>query len=310
LTGLLLLAVILLGAGSKILSSIVFVVLSLRGGNPIPFAAAILVPLGVITCAGRISDDRNVKSMATLVGYATGAYMLATVFLTILPMGLSISLFATAVMGAISALLYDPSQINRHNAHISQALVQRRLGSQHAQANRPALISGVASEWTTLVIEQTKRKGILEMLQERPLLKVSYTVFEDCDILIVHTVDMAELSKVRMCLREYGIEAREYASNLFNEIVCALPLVEQNHGIPLSSYRVSQSETTLQAVLRRPRVRTTFFPHKNGLVVILPEVAMPGLKMEAIPDGQHISFVVGRDVAPLLCGDDSSASKA
>ncbi|TFF92821.1 hypothetical protein EU546_07070, partial [Candidatus Thorarchaeota archaeon] len=193
LCGLLLLTVILLGAGSQLLSSIVSVILSLRAGNPLPFIVAIVIPVVVITYAGRIDDERHLKPIMTIAGYATGAYMIATLFLALLPMGLSVSILGAAVMGGISAFLYDPSHLEQLGAFSPRGVIQTQLFNDAESGPSPAFISGISVQWTLLLVKQEEREKVLDMLQERPLLPVSFSVFLDCDVLVIHSRDASEV---------------------------------------------------------------------------------------------------------------------
>ena len=154
-----------------------------------------------------------------------------------------------------------------------------------------------------IVLPNSMRGAVFDLLRERPLLPVSITRYEECDILIVRTEGEEKvLKQVQQALAEKGAERLQVLSLFMTNAILSLPLVEDDKGMTLKEYKMAVEESTVKKLLEIWPNRITVFPNRTGLRVVIRNDTAPGFDLEQLPRGREAHVLLGRDIAQLSMG--------
>jgi hypothetical protein len=154
-----------------------------------------------------------------------------------------------------------------------------------------------------IVLPSSLRGTVLDLLRDRPLLPVSGTRFEDCDIMIVRTDGEEKvLRQVQSALSEKGVKDFQLLSSFMTNAVLGLPVLEQEEGLTLDGYMVASEDRTVERLLDMWPDRITVFPNRAGLRVVIRNDSAPGFDLEELPQGTEARILLGRDMTLIPNG--------
>lgn len=288
-----------LAGGSQLLASVVSIVLATRNGNSVPFVMVASVAFILSWLTRRCHRRRKVPSPLVIVAFGAVGYVVAVSFLVVLPWGIHWSFAAAAATAAVYSLVTDSLPIASKAPLLKTRSTSLRIGIMSGRIKPSTAVHWselLQSMFRVIIVPHQARNSVVQLLRDRPLLPVSLTCLNQCCALVVSTnSDSHQPEQVNAALSEAKIEGTKPASPLLAEAVLMLPLVDENYGLHIRDYRIAAGEATVTHLLSLWPERMTVVPTKKGLRVIVPESAVPGIEVEAIPMGFEVDTVLFRD---------------
>jgi hypothetical protein len=292
--------------GAQLLSSVASVVFAWRLGNIQPL---VIVWGGtiVILIITRRETKEPLSLLLNLVSWACIIYTGVVMLFIVLPYGLIAAFLAMggtiigcsrikepgSIMWRFSALLEPMGSLGHSVPILGRASVS--YGSSWASIDKLKM--------KAIVLPNSVREAVVDLLRDRPLLPVSITRYEECDILMVRTEGNEKvLKQVQQALAEKGAENLHVLSLFMTNAILSLPLVEDNVGVSMEEYRIAVEEVTVKKLLEMWPNRITVFPDRKGLRVVIRSDTAPGFDLEQLPHGREAHILLGRDIAQLSMG--------
>jgi len=276
---------IALAAGAQLLASVVSVVLAFRFGNIVPLA---------------FPEESSARTIIKILSYAVTGYLAVTAFVIALPFGL---VMAIIVAGAVCVL---SSIIGEHGTFWKQIRQSLQFESWFNSLSIRSVPAGdgtsirLNSSHTIVILEEGTRERLINLMKERPLLPISFTHFEDCDVLfITEQNDRTKYGRILNLLKESGIGIKGLASPLLAEAIQMVPILDSKNGLKLEDYRISRDDKTISSLLDQPPSRLTVIPSTDGLCVLIPEMEAPGLNVERLKQGCEVEILLERNYSHL-----------
>jgi len=300
--------------GGQLLSSVTWVVVAWRIGNIVPLVTVWGGTIFLLLLK-RTQNKEPLSMILNIISWACILYTSVVMLFVALPMGLIIAFITMGVTIMICSSIKDPTGMSDRIAtllepggSLSQSIPLLRKSSMSTSA---AWSSIDKLRMKALVIPVSSRNAILDLLRERPLLPVSFTRYEDCDIMIVRTEgDEKVLRHVRMALVEKSVQNVKTLSSFMTNAILGLPLLEQENGINLEEYMVAINEPTVNRLLEMWPDRITVFPNTLGLRVVVRYEYAPGFHLEELPHGREAHILLGRDTAFIQTGGAEVAGES
>jgi len=291
---------IALAAGAQLLASVVSVVLAFRFGNIVPLASVVILAVAVLLLASRVPEESSARTIIKILSYAVTGYLAVTAFVIALPFGL---VMAIIVAGAVCVL---SSIIGEHGTFWKQIRQSLQFESRFNSLSIRSVPAGdgrsfrLNSSHTIVILEEGTRERLVNLMKERPLLPISFTHFEDCDVLfITEKNDRTKYGRILNLLKESGIGIKGLASPLLAEAIQMVPILDSKNGLKLEDYRISRDDKTISSLLDQPPSRLTVFPSTDGLCVLIPEMEAPGLNVERLKQGCEVEILLERNYSHL-----------
>jgi len=298
--------VVILFLGSQLLSSVTWVVFAWRLGNITPLVSVIAGTLLLLVLT-RKQTSEPVSTVLDVVSWACIIYVGVVVLFIAIPYGLVVAL---AGLGVTVLVFHNIKEPRGFTERFSSLLEPAGSLGQSIPMIGKTTITGSAA-WSSInrlkmkaiVLPTSPRRTILDLLRERPLLPVSITRYEDCDIMIVRTEGEEKiLQQVRDALSEKGVDDFLLLSPFMTNAVLGLPILEQEDGLALDDYMVATEEQTVDRLLEMWPNRITVFPNSNGLRVVIRNDSAPGFDLEELPQGTEARILLGRDTTLIPTG--------
>jgi hypothetical protein len=298
--------------GGRLLTSVASVVIAWRLGNPIPL---VVVGAGsaILVLLSRSEASTLSGMILNVLSWAASAYMSVVVFFVALPLGLVPSLLVMGLcLFAVGAMKNTRGIGNRVRAMVDLTVV--------AGNAIPMLAPTEPSDhwiWSfmqrrgfvSFLIPREGRHAILQLISERPLLPVSFTRFEDADILFVRN-GKAMASQILMLLHDTGVDGVEELSDLHTGALLSLPIIEKrDEGLSTDEYVFCREEATVSRLVETWPNRVTLYPSKAGVVVVARGITLTGFETQPIPRGLRSAVVIERDVNLLETGGAEIAAE-
>jgi hypothetical protein len=147
-----------------------------------------------------------------------------------------------------------------------------------------------------VILNEGMREKLVQLMKERPLLPISLTHYEDCDVLFIAEDKYERIIKL---LKEVGIETKGLASPLLSEAIQMIPILDSRNGLTFEDYRLAREDGTINSLLIQAPVRLTVFPSTSGLVVLIPDTEAPGLNVERLKRGYEVDILLHRNYTHL-----------
>ncbi|KXH76464.1 MAG: hypothetical protein AM326_07025 [Candidatus Thorarchaeota archaeon SMTZ-45] len=300
--------------GGQLLSSVTWVVVAWRLGNSTPLIAVWAGTL-LLLIIKRTQNKDPLSMILNIISWACILYTSVVMLFVALPMGLIAAFISMGVTIVFCNSIMDPSGISER---ITTLLEPAEALGQSIPILRSSSLSTGAS-WSSidklkmkaLVIPSSFRGHVINLLRERPLLPVSFTRYEDCDILIVRTCGEEKvLRQVQLALAEKAVQNIRPLSSFMTNAILGLPLLEQQAGIDLADYMVAIEETTVNRILEMWPNRITVFPNRMGLRVVVRYESAPGFDLEELPHGREARILLGRDTTLVKMGGTEIAGES
>ena len=300
--------------GGQLLSSVASVVLAWRLGNVQPLVVVWggTIIMLIIT---RKETKEPLSLLLNVVSWACIVYTGVVMLFVVLPYGLIAAFLAMGgtiigcsrikepggIMGRFSGLVEPLALLGYSIPILGQASVSH--GRSWASIDKLKM--------KAIFLPNSMRAVVLDLLRERPLLPVSITRYEQCDIMMVRTDgDEKVLKQVQQALAEKGAENLQVLSIFMTKAILSLPLMEDDMGMTLKEYRIAVEESTVKKLLEMWPNRITVFPFRKGLRVVIRSDTAPGFDLEQLPHGREAHVLLGRDVAQLSMGGVEAAGES
>jgi hypothetical protein len=292
--------------GGQLLSSVASVVLAWRLGNIQPLVTVWGGTIIMLIIA-RKETKEPLSLLLNVVSWACIVYTGVVMLFVVLPYGLIAAFLAMGGTIIGCSRIKEPGSIKCHFSTFLEPVGS--LGHSIPILGRASVSHG--RSWTSIdklkmkaiVIPNNMRVTVLDLLRERPLLPVSITRYEECDIMLVRTEGNEKvLKQVEQALAGKGVEGLHVLSLFMTNAILSLPLIEDDIGVTLEEYRVAVEEGTVQKLLEMWPNRITVFPNRNGPRVVVRSDTAPGFDLVQLPHGREAHILLGRDVAQLPMG--------
>jgi len=287
--------------GTKLLDSVRWVAYEWIHGNILPMMMIWAGAIAVMVYS-RKKTTGFTSEVIRLVCWAVALYTGVVTFLALAPLGIVVSLFGLGISLLVFNVVREPkgfsgrfSQLLEPAGDISIPVLGKPMMSRGA-----AWFSIDRLKMKALIIPLSLRGAVLDFMRERPLLPVSVTRYEDCDIMIVRTKGEEKvLRQVKLTLSERGLNDMQTLSPFMTNAILGLPLLERAEGVELNEYMVATEENTVKRLLEMWPNRITVFPNRLGLRVIIRNDSAPGFDLEGLPSGREAHILLGRDTTLL-----------
>lgn len=292
--------------GGQLLSSVASVVLAWRLGNIQP----LLIVWGgtiIMLLIARRETKEPLSLLLNVVSWACIVYTGVVMLFVVLPFGLIAAFLAMGGTIIGCSRMKEPGSITERFSGLLEPMGS--FGHSIPILGRNSVSHG--RFWTSIdklnmkaiVLPNSMRGAVFDLLRERPLLPVSITRYEECDILIVRTEGEEKvLKQVQQALAEKGAERLQVLSLFMTNAILSLPLVEDDKGMTLKEYKMAVEESTVKKLLEIWPNRITVFPNRTGLRVVIRNDTAPGFDLEQLPRGREAHVLLGRDIAQLSMG--------
>jgi hypothetical protein len=248
-----------------------------------------------------------------LLSWAASAYTSVVVFFVALPLGLVPSLVILGVtLFAVGAVKNSHGIGNRVRAMVDMTVIAGSsipMLGQTELSDRGIWSSMQKRGFVGLLVPRERRHAILQVIRERPLLPVSFTRFEDADILFVRD-GQTVAPQILVLLRDAGVEGIEEISTFHTSALLSLPVIEKrDEGSSTDEYVFCREEATLNRLVETWPNRVTLYPSKAGVIVVAPRGAVTGFEARPIPRGLRSAVVIERDANLLEIGGTENAAE-
>jgi len=291
---------IALAAGSQLLASVVSVVLAFRFGNIIPLMVVVILTVGILLVANRVPEESTARTIIKILSFAVTGYLAVTIFAIALPYGLIISIIAAGAVGVLSSIIGEQRTFWKYVQQSLQFENQRNGSSIRSVPVGDGTSFKLNKFQNIVILEERTREKVIHLMKERPLLPISLTHYEDCDVLfIAEENDPTRYGRIMKLLKESGIAIKGVASPLLAEAIQMVPLLDSRNGLKFEDYRIARDEKTISSLLAQAPSRLTVVPSANGLFVLIPEMEAPGLNVERLKHGCEVDILLDRDYSHL-----------
>ena len=291
---------IALAAGAQLLTSVVSVVLAFRFGNILPLVSVVILTVAILLIASRVPEESSVRAIIRILAYAVTGYLAVTAFVIALPYGLIVSIIAAGAVCVLSSI------IGEQRAFLKQARQALQFESRLNGLSIRSIPVGDGTSFrlnsvhTIVILEEGTREKLVHLMKERPLLPISFTHFEECDVLfITEENNPIKYRRIMKLLEESGIGIKGVATPLLAEAIQMIPILDSRNGLKLEDYRISRDDATISQLLDQPPSRLTIIPSASGLCVLIPEVEAPGLNVEHLKQGSEVDILLNRNYSQL-----------
>jgi hypothetical protein len=289
LIGLAIAGAMALAGGAQLLSSVAHVIISFRSGDIVPLLLAICITLALIQMR-RLLADNSLSAFLGILTYAASGYLALLVFVGLLQYGMVSSLLGASLTIIVCSVMYDPSFLNEWIAALSTDSSISWMG--RGQMPSELTIGSDASHQLVLVPPESREK-IIGLMSDRPLLPISLTHFNECDVLFINTTSKrTRVVQVRNILTKAGISIRHDASPLLRDAIIKVPLIDEKHGLAMADYCLAIEPNTVDHLIHNMPSRMIVFPSKTGPRVIYPESAAPGLISLRVPENELVNALI------------------
>lgn len=296
LIGLALAGAIALACGAQLLSSVALVVFALRGGNFVPLFLVIGVTFLLIQLK-RLMDQKALSAILGLFAYAAIGYLSLIAFVGLLPFGLITSLVGAALTIISCSIINDPGQLDEWIGLLSTDSPTSLLSRGFSSSNLP---HNLDVGHHLIRVSSESRELIVTLMRNRPLLPISLTHFNECDVLFVDiTSKRTTPAQIREILGKAGILTEGEVTPLLREAILKVPLIDEKHGLSISDYSIATEHDTVVQLMRNPPSRMIVFPSKNGPRILYPESDAPGLVSQIVPEREIVNALLLHEFSGL-----------
>lgn len=294
---------IALTAGVELLNSVVSVVLSFRQGDLSPFATVILITVGLLLVVNRVSEESPMRMILNILAYAVTGYVSVVAFIMVLPYGLVFSGIAAGATAGLCSLIREPKVIMEPLKDFKSQI--QSTGSLNGLAKRVVPVGdsdsfALNTFHNIIILKDGSRDAIIQLMRDRPLLPISMTHFDGCDVLfIAEGSDPAKFEQIMQLLSNRSIQTKGHTSQLLAEAIQMVPIIDSQNGLDMDNYRLARDEKSIEELLKLTPVRMTVFPTTTGLRILVPDMDAPGLIVESLEEGKEIEVLLHRDYTLL-----------
>ncbi len=286
--------------GSQLLSSVALAVVAFRYGDFVPVLSTVVLTIILMRVAGMADSERPLSAILSALGWAATVYLTALVVILLFPQGLVLSLFLGGLTAITMSTIKEPEDILTR----LQSLREMSTGVTKSLQNNtesfdPLELLNRPTDKTVFYIPEDMIPTLIEVLRTFPALALSVTKWEEFYTGIC-SQEVAPF--VRTTLEREGIVGLRVASTLHARTTVNLPLIEIEHGMALTDYRIVRNQRDIDHLLSDWPVRGTLFGSFDGLRMIVRLESSFGLGLEPLPRGKERRIIVDRDYSSILAG--------
>ncbi|MHA2143579.1 MAG: hypothetical protein ACXADC_09260 [Candidatus Thorarchaeota archaeon] len=281
--GLAIAGAIALASGAQILSSVALVVVAFRSGDVFPLILAVGTTLALIQMK-RLLSNHTLSTVVGILAYAASGYIAVIAFIGLLPFGLVSSLMGAALTIAVCSLMYEPSLMNEWLAALS---ADSSVSWMNRSRTTTDLAPSLHVSHQMILLPPGSMELVIALMKDRPLLPISLTHYNDCDVLFIDTNSKkTSVAQVKEILKRMNIRLGGDVSPLLRDAILKVPLIDARNGLEMNEYCIAIEEDTIGHLLQNMPSRMRIFPTKTGPRIIYPESAAPGLISEKVPENE------------------------
>ncbi|MFW9813279.1 MAG: hypothetical protein ACFFF9_12535 [Candidatus Thorarchaeota archaeon] len=301
--GLIITGAIALAGGAELLASVVSVVLSFRSGNPLPLVTVVIIAVVLLRLVKRQSENTPVKLILNIASYAASGYVAVVTFVIGLPYGLVAAVATSVIAVVLCSFMGDPSSVFEQ---LQLGLPGLFLGVRIDGLTKRVIPVGNGMSFALnkihnlILIDNSEREKIVQLMRDRPRLPVSLTHFEDSDVLFITTEDQVLVESVRSLLVSARIDTNGPPSPLLGEVIQMIPIIDERNGLFTRNYRLARDEKSVSDLLLTSPIRMIVFPSDSGPMIIVPDSESTGLNVETLPTGHEHDILLNRDFKSLM----------
>jgi len=290
-------------AGVELLASVVSVVVAFRAGDVSPLVTVILITVGLLLIVTRVSEDSPSRMILNILTYGVTGYVAVVAFVIVMPYGLLFAGIGAVATTGLCSLIRDPKVIMTPLKEFMSQV--QSTGSLNGIAKRIVPVGDgdsyvLNTTHNIVILKDGSRDKVIQLMKDRPLLQISLTHFEDCDVLFVSEGhNRAKYEQIMQLLVDHSIETEGHTSQLLAEAIQMVPIIDSQNGLNMDNYRLARDEKSIEELLKLSPVRMTVFPTTAGLRVLVPDMAAPGLIVETLEEGKEVDVLLHRDYTLL-----------
>lgn len=298
--GLIIAGAIALAAGAELLASVVSVVLSFRGGNPFPLTTVVIITVVLIRLLQRQIEETPVKMILNIAAYAAIGYVAVVAFVIGLPYGLIAAVVASVVAVIVCSIIGDPSSLFQQIGFAGVSLGVRFDGlSKRMVPVGDGNSFALNAVHKVMLVDKSEGQKIVQLMRDRPLLPISLTHYEDCDVLFITTGDDSMVERVGSLLASTGIDTNGSPAPLLTEALQMVPIIDEQNGFSMRNYMLARDEKSVSDLLSAWPIRMTVFPSESGILILVPDCVSTGLNVEKLTSGYESEILLNRDFTTL-----------
>ncbi len=278
-----------LAGGAQLLSSVALVVIAFRVGDIVPLVLVIGTTFSLIQLK-RILGDRTLSAIVGILAYAASGYLSVIAFVGLLPYGMLSSLVGATLTIMVCSVMYDPSQLNEWLATLSADSPASWLSRSVSPSE---LLPNLEVSHQLILLPPNSLNLIARLMKNRPLLPISLTHYNECDILFIDaTSKRTTPAQVREILVKANVALGNEVTPLLREAILKVPLIDEQNGLPMSDYCLATEHDTVVQLMSNAPSRMIVFPSKSGPRIIYPESAAPGLVSQKVPENELVNALL------------------
>ncbi|MFW9920611.1 MAG: hypothetical protein ACFFED_13490 [Candidatus Thorarchaeota archaeon] len=289
--------------GTELLSSVSWVVVSMRTGDYLPVA----IICGFTLTLQRISsilktDSKLVTILVDILAGASMLYLFFVVLIGLIPFGLVVAIGGAGASLLLSMIIRDPTSMRETLRDLVESAEVYREGGISLNGNQD-YVSGKYIEKLNISILQIPHyyfNDVVRILQNRPMLPVALLHLEDADFLFVRqSVELDWTRQVKRVLQDEGLTQITTATPLLKKSLLFLPLMEEQHGYPMSEYAIAAKDESISTLLATKPLRMVVFPSSCGIRIVVRKESILGIDLSPIPQHHLQQIILGREAEAI-----------
>lgn len=275
--------------GTQLLTSVTWVVLSIRAGDYIPLLSISILTMVLqrISAVTR-SDSKLVRILLDVLAGASMVYLFFIILIGMIPLGLVLS-FTGAGLVILACLLF------RNPSSLRKVLKELMESAETYQGHGTSWHSSDRQNISILQMSHHAFDDAVNILKDRPMLPVVLLHLEGADFLIIHQSEEVDwVRQTKRVLQDAGIIAFNVPP-LLKQLLLLLPILEEQAGFPLADYALALSEQSVSALMKVKPLRMMIFPGSDRLRIVCRRDSIPGIAMTRIPAHASHRIVIEKD---------------
>ncbi|MHA1909581.1 MAG: hypothetical protein ACW98Y_19940 [Candidatus Thorarchaeota archaeon] len=285
--------------GTQILSSVSWVVVSLRLGNIVPFSLVVVVTLLLQRIAASVEAKSPVVStLVDISAWASVIYLFFVLLVGLIPFGILIAIAAAGLSVVGCMIVRDPSDLKEKLILAADMATAYRGAGLRSGPDRDSVLWSYLQRQSMEVLQLPRGsfETVTTVLKDRPMLPVALIHFDYTDFLIIRDSKEVEwIKQVKRVLHDAGVFDTLLVPTLLRKAILLMPILDEHDGLKTSDYVLAVNKKSVQVLLDHRPERMIVFPHSEGLRIVVRRESVPGIEVESIPSDLTERIIVGRE---------------
>jgi hypothetical protein len=288
--------------GAQILSSVSWVVVSLRLGNIVPFSLVLVVTLLLQRVATSTeSKSPVVSTLIDVLAWASVVYLFFVLLVGLIPYGLLIAISASgfSVLGCM--IIRDPTELKEKLLLTADMASAYRGVGLRSGPDRDAVLWSYLQRKNIAVLQLPRGSfdNVIAVLKDRPMLPVALVHFDYTDFLIIKdSKEVDWIRQIKRVLHDAGVFDTFLVPSLLRRAILLMPILDEHDGLYTADYVLAINEKSVQVLLDHRPERMTVFPHSDGPRIVVRRESVPGIEVENIVVGREHEALSNMVVPP------------